>query len=160
MLNIRDARIDDYKEISNIRKMPGVIENLLATYDEKEEKIKNRILNKGKEDCWFVPEIDGKIIGLGILNGHSNFRKKHVASLTLMVHKDYQNTGVGTKLMQRLIEEAKNREIVRVELAVFKDNYNAIRLYKKFGFKKEGIKIKSALKNGCYVDELMMSKIL
>ena len=46
-----------------------------------------------------------------------------------------------------------------LELCVFRDNYKAINLYKKFGFKEEGIKIKSALKNGEYADEIIMARI-
>ncbi|TBX16799.1 GNAT family N-acetyltransferase [Clostridium perfringens] len=158
-LRIRDIKIEDYKEISKIRKMPGVMENILSNKDEEEELIKEKIINRGKNQYWYVAEENGKVIGLGILMNHGNLRKKHVGLITLMVNSDYQNKGVGSLLMDKLINLSESLNIIRLELCVFRDNYKAINLYKKFGFKEEGIKVKSALKNGEYVDEIMMARI-
>lgn len=158
-LRIRDIKIEDYKEISKIRKMPGVMENILSNKDEEEELIKEKIINRGKNQYWYVAEENGKVIGLGILINHGNLRKKHVGVITLMVNSDYQNKGVGNLLMDKLINLSESLNIIRLELCVFRDNYKAINLYKKFGFKEEGIKVKSALKNGEYADEIMMARI-
>ncbi len=158
-LRIRDIKIEDYKEISKIRKMPGVMENILSNKDEEEELIKEKIINRGKNQYWYVAEENGKVIGLGILMNHGNLRRKHVGVITLMVNSDYQNKGVGSLLMDKLINLSESINIIRLELCVFRDNYKAINLYKKFGFKEEGIKVKSALKNGEYIDEIMMARI-
>ncbi|EJT6153240.1 GNAT family N-acetyltransferase [Clostridium perfringens] len=158
-LRIRDIKIEDYKEISKIRKMPGVMENILSNKDEEEELIKEKIINRGKNQYWYVAEENGKVIGLGILMNHGNLRKKHVGVITLMVNSDYQNKGIGSILMDKLINLSESLNIIRLELCVFRDNYKAINLYKKFGFKEEGIKVKSALKNGEYADEIMMARI-
>ncbi|MGM8304688.1 N-acetyltransferase family protein [Clostridium perfringens] len=158
-LRIRDINIEDYKEISKIRKMPGVMENILSNKDEEEELIKEKIINRGKNQYWYVAEENGKVIGLGILMNHGNLRKKHVGVITLMINSDYQNKGVGSLLMDKLINLSESLNIIRLELCVFRDNYKAINLYKKFGFKEEGIKVKSALKNGEYIDEVMMARI-
>ena len=158
-LRIRDIKIEDYKEISKIRKMPGVMENILSNKDEEEELIKEKIINRGKNQYWYVAEENGKVIGLGILMNHGNLRKKHVGVITLMVNSDYQNKGIGSLLMDKLINLSESLNIISLELCVFRDNYKAINLYKKFGFKEEGIKIKSALKNGEYADEIIMARI-
>ena len=158
-LRIRDIKIEDYKEISKIRKMPGVMENILSNKDEEEELIKEKIINRGKNQYWYVAEENGKVIGLGILMNHGNLRKKHVGVITLMVNSDYQNKGIGSLLMDKLINLSESLNIIRLELCVFRDNYKAINLYKKFGFKEEVIKVKSALKNGEYIDEIMMARI-
>ena len=158
-LRIRDIKIEDYKEISKIRKMPSVMENILSNKDEEEELIKEKIINRGKNQYWYVAEENGKVIGLGILMNHGNLRKKHVGVITLMVNSDNQNKGVGSLLMDKLINLSESLNIIRLELCVFRDNYKAINLYKKFGFKEEGIKVKSALKNGEYADEIMMARI-
>uniref|UniRef100_UPI0039ED0F7E GNAT family N-acetyltransferase n=1 Tax=Clostridium perfringens TaxID=1502 RepID=UPI0039ED0F7E len=158
-LKIRDIEIEDYKEISKIRKMSGVMENILSNKDEEEESIKEKIINMDKNQYWYVAEENGKVIGLGILMNHGNLRKKHVGVITLMVNSDYQNKGVGSLLMDKLINLSESLNIIRLELCVFRDNYKAINLYKKFGFKEEGIKVKSALKNGEYIDEIMMARI-
>ena len=164
-LRIRDIKIEDYKEISKIRKMPGVMENILSNKDEEEELIKEKIINRGKNQYWYVAEENGKVIGLGILMNHGNLRKKHVGDDNAaypgwkICENTYQNKGIGSLLMDKLINLSESLNIIRLELCVFRDNYKAINLYKKFGFKEEGIKIKSALKNGEYADEIIMARI-
>lgn len=67
----------------------------------------------------------------------ANPRLRHSADIGIMVHKDYQNMGVGSALMERLLDLADNwLMLVRVELTVFADNERAIHLYEKFGFEK------------------------
>jgi putative acetyltransferase len=78
----------------------------------------------------------------------------------MMVHKDYQGMGVGTKLLQALLDISDNwLMLVRVELSVFVDNEKAISLYKKFGFVVEGTKVKAGIRNGAYVDEYIMARV-
>ncbi|MGL5823079.1 MAG: hypothetical protein ACRCYE_15855 [Sarcina sp.] len=45
-VKIREVKISDYMDISRIRKMSGVRENILATSDELPEKIKTKIEHK------------------------------------------------------------------------------------------------------------------
>jgi len=57
----------------------------------------------------------------------------------LFVHADYQGRGVGTTLMETLLDLADHwLMLVRVELEVFADNEQAIRLYEKLGFRQVG----------------------
>ena len=46
--------------------------------------------------------------------------------------------GIGRKLIEHLIKWAQERELMRIELNVFANNYPAIELYKKMGFKEDG----------------------
>ena len=47
----------------------------------------------------------------------------------------------------------------RVELEVYADNGDAIRLYQRFGFETEGRKREAAVKAGAYVDTLVMARL-
>lgn len=77
----------------------------------------------------------------------------------MMVHKAYQGTGIGKKLMSEILDLADNwLMVVRIELGVFTDNEKAIKLYEKFGFKIEGTKKYAAIKNGRYADEYIMAR--
>ena len=65
----------------------------------------------------------------------------HVLSdLTIAVHPDFQNRGVGRLLFTTLLEEvaAKHPDIVRVELIARESNQHAIRFYESLGFVIEG----------------------
>ena len=60
---------------------------------------------------------------------------RHVGAVGLFVHADYQGRGVGTTLMETLLDLADHwLMLVRVELEVFADTAPAIRLYEKLGF--------------------------
>ena len=77
-----------------------------------------------------------------------------------MIHKDYQNQGVGTALLDAVIDVAdKWLMLVRLELTVFEDNERAIYLYERFGFEKEGLKRLAAIRNGKYANEYLMARI-
>ena len=90
----------------------------------------------------------------------ANPRRRHCADIGMMVHKDYQGKGIGKKLMETLIDLADNwLMLVRLELGVYTDNERAIELYKKFAFEPEGIKCKDAVRNGQYIDVLMMARV-
>ena len=159
-INIRPVELNDYVSLSRIRKMDGVMENILATSDEPLDKVKNKILNRTNNDFWFVAEIDHAVVGTAILNRCSNPRKNHVGSLTIMVDKGYQKKGIGMALMKELINLSDNvLKLKRLELFVLADNEIAINLYKKFGFVIEGVQKYSAIKNGEFCDELMMARI-
>lgn len=162
---IRPINVGDGKGINELRRMPGVFENILGIPSERIKRNEDYIVSMDKDTHQFVAvvkEISGeeKIIGTAGLNIFSNPRLRHSAGIGIMVHKDFQNNGVGTKLMEAIIDIADNwLMLVRVELAVFADNEKAINLYKKFNFEIEGLKKKASIRNGEYVDELIMARI-
>ena len=53
--------------------------------------------------------------------------------LVIGVHSDYRHQGVGTKMIEWILDYASKRSIQRVSLMVSKDNY-AINLYRQQGF--------------------------
>lgn len=53
----------------------------------------------------------------------------------ICILKKYQNTGLGTLIMNHMLYCAKFLNIKKIDLAVDINNYAAINLYNKFGFK-------------------------
>ena len=134
-------------------------ENLYATYRTADSKA--FIAGLGPDDHNFVAVLDdGTVIGCAGLTVCSNPRMRHAGSVGLYVHTDYQNKGVGTALMETLLDLADNwLMLVRVELEVYADNGGAIRLYERLGFETEGCKREAAVKAGAYVDTLVMARL-
>ncbi len=166
--SIRPIQAGDGNGINALRRMPGVFENILGIPSERIKRNEDHIANLDSNSHSFVAVIEDdsngthqeKIIGTAMLGVFANHRLRHSASIGIMVHKEYQHKGVGTKLMEALLDVADNwLMLVRVELTVFTDNEGAIALYKKCGFEIEGIKKSAAIRNGEYVDELMMARI-
>jgi putative acetyltransferase len=80
--------------------------------------------------------------------------------LGMAVPKRFQGKGVGTALMQALVDLAdKWLPVTRIELTVFTDNERAIGLYKRFGFEIEGTHRAYALRDGKYVDTHAMARM-
>lgn len=162
---IRPVRPGDGEGINVLRRMPGVFETILGFPSERIKRNEDFILNAGPNDHIFVAVTTLKngeqlIIGQSGLHIGENPRKRHSASFGLMVHKDYQGMGVGTALLKTILEMSDNwLKLVRVDLTVYVDNEKAIKLYEKFGFEKEGIIRKGSIRNGDYVDEMLMSRI-
>lgn len=68
--------------------------------------------------------------------------------------------GIGTALISELVDMADNwLDIRRLELNVYTDNSVAIRLYEKFGFRREGVFVGYAYREGAYVDSLAMARL-
>jgi len=64
-------------------------------------------------------------------------------------------------LLTEILKYAKKVGFEQVELEVVSDNYKAINLYEKFGFKKYGTRSNSLkLKDGSYYTEYLMMKNL
>lgn len=162
---IRPIDIGDGKGINALRRMPGVFENILGIPSERVKRNEDFIVNMDSNQHQFVAvteDINGKelIIGTAGLTINANSRTRHSGSIGIMIHKDYQNMGVGTALMEALLDVADNwLMLIRVELGVFEDNKKAIHLYEKFGFEKEGLKRLAAIRNGKYENEYLMARI-
>ena len=162
---IRPTRTSDAAGINELRRMIGVFENILGIPSERIKRNEDYIANMDENTHSFVAvskDNDGNdiVIGNAGLVVHSNPRTRHCAGIGLMVHKDYQGMGVGSALLEALIDIADNwLMLIRVELTVFVDNERAIALYEKFRFVKEGTKKKASIRNGVYVDEFIMARV-
>ena len=85
---------------------------------------------------------------LGYINYYLIYNRIEIANFNVL--DDYQNKGIGTKLLKYLI--SNNRNIDNITLEVKKDNEKAIYLYHKYGF------IDKAIRKGYYddVDGILM----
>ena len=101
-----------------------------------------------------------QIIAFASLAGKNNSREAHLAELGITVLEEYQGMGIGSILMEMLIEFAQTTTLQRITLEVALPNDPAIHLYEKFGFEhvallKERLRVKNE-----FVDTLIMDFIL
>lgn len=78
-----------------------------------------------------------KIIANGSISSLPR-RMSHRAELGLSVLKSEWNKGIGSIMLEKLIEFSKSSGIEIINLEVRNDNQSAIHLYEKFGFKHIG----------------------
>jgi RimJ/RimL family protein N-acetyltransferase len=88
---------------------------------------------------FFIAEFDGQVVGSLGMRGNTRRATQHVVSLGIAVHPEFRGQGIGSTLLQRGLEWARQTCIVRrVELTVYARNAGAIRLYERWGFAIEG----------------------
>lgn len=104
-------------------------------------------------------EADGELAGYLSVEGGTFSRNKHSAYIVIGILKAYQSMGIGSGLFREMELWVKRSGIVRLELTVMQHNEQAVALYKKQGFEIEGLKRKSLLVDGQWVDEYYMGKI-
>lgn len=82
--------------------------------------------------------------------------RAHIGVLGIGLLPAYRRRGVGAQLLAPAIAHGWRIGLTRIELAVRADNPNAIALYQRFGFAREGVIRRGSLIDGDYQDLLMM----
>lgn len=60
--------------------------------------------------------------------------------ITIGVHPDFRRRGVGTKLIEFMLGEARKNRVETVSLDVRPSNAAGLKLYEKFGFRQAGVR--------------------
>jgi RimJ/RimL family protein N-acetyltransferase len=103
-----------------------------------------------------VAVVGDRVIGhLGVAREEGQ-ATDHVASLGMAVSSDWRGKGVGTALMTKAIEWAKEMGVEKLALSVYPHNEAARALYLKFGFVEEGRLTGHSKKSIGYIDEIVM----
>ena len=88
-----------------------------------------------KDDNCLIAIDNNKIIGAcwtRIMNDYGHIDNS-TPSLAISLYEEYRNKGIGTKLMNEMINLLKEKGYNKVSLSVQKINY-AFKMYKKLGF--------------------------
>lgn len=103
---------------------------------------------------------EGKVVGhLHIFRNIS--RMSHLGELIIYLSQGFLNVGLGTAMTKAGLELAKARGLHRVQLTVIEGNKNAVHVYEKVGFQREGEKADAYLgDDGRYHDAIDMGMIL
>jgi L-phenylalanine/L-methionine N-acetyltransferase len=123
-----------------------------------EERRYLKALRRYPHAAVFVAERDdGALVGRLSVARDAHPASAHVADLGLMVAKEARRQGVGRALLEATVAWARGAAIRKLELHVFPWNEAAIRLYEQFGFEREGYRKGHYLRDGEYVDAILMA---
>ena len=142
-----------------------VLRNSNSIYREEEVSLEERF-------SWFDEKIkygfplfgaydEDKLIGYagyGTWRAAQGYRKS--VELTIYVESSYRVKGIGSKLMQRIIEQAKSDGFHVMIGAIDAENRGSIEFHKRFGFTETARMPEVALKNGKWLDLVFMQKLL
>ena len=159
-LEIRPVSLNDAEKISQIRRKNEVREGILALTSERTETTAQFISSIAEDDRAYVALENGEITGLVVLVHNRTYKRTHSGVISIMVDTEFQNIGIGTALMRKVVNAAdRELKLHRLELLVLSDNKHAIRLYEKFGFIKEGTRKHAAVKDGAFIDEDFFARV-
>lgn len=135
---VRKARLQDADKIHDVLKQAfkglegrGYPTRAIETAIVDVEEIRRRIRLEGHV---LLAELNNEI--MGTVTGFEEHKSMHVCSLA--VHPDYQNHGVARQLTGRLETIARKRGCYKLFLCTAWAMKEAIRLYEKLGYVREG----------------------
>lgn len=127
--------------------------------EEREARFIRRFAESGRD--LMLIAIDGeRVVGNGVIESEKIPRYNHRATLSLTVLSDYWGQGIGSALLERLIDFSRKIGLRTVSLEVRSDNARAISLYRKFGFETVGIYKDYFNIDGKYYNALIMQHVL
>ncbi|MBP2027176.1 RimJ/RimL family protein N-acetyltransferase [Acetoanaerobium pronyense] len=163
IVRIRRAEVRDAKNLLDyINKAGGESDFLTFGAGEfgrdvkgEEEFIKN--ISAQDNALFIVAERNGEIIGNAGITGGPRPRIRHTGEFGLSILKDYWGAGIGTAIVKVIIDWSRDSDIFRkINLRVRSDNEGAIHIYKKLGFKEEGLITREFYVNGKFYDAIWM----
>lgn len=159
-ITIRPQRFEDVAAMHNILRHPLVARTTLQITSLEYGDAVKRFKDSASFRHRFVAEADGQVVGSASLSARQNPRSKHCGGIGMGVHPDYWGLGIGSRLMEKLLDMADNwLNLLRVELEVNADNPAAIHVYEKFGFEIEGTKRFQSRGDGRWTNTHFMARI-
>jgi len=98
-----------------------------------------------------------RVVGVASVGMHNRV-ESHVGGLGISVAREWRGLGVGSALMEAVLDEAQAHlpKLEMVTLSVFGNNETAIRMYRRFGFQEYGRLLRGIVHRGQYVDHVYM----
>jgi RimJ/RimL family protein N-acetyltransferase len=166
-IEIRVATVDDASALIEFINDVSMESDFLTfgagEFEIKEDQEKEIIQNllDSENQIFFVATVGKKIVAILNFSARSRPRIRHSGEFSMVVKKKYWGFGIGSLLLDTLLEWAKSNQFIKkINLRVRTDNQRAIKLYEKRGFVKEGTLRKEIFLNDKYYDLLWMGREL
>jgi L-amino acid N-acyltransferase YncA len=161
-LALRPARAGDAEAIcliynQGIEDRVATLETELRTPEERRQWLAAR----SPRHPTIVAESGATLVGWGSLNVfNARPAYRSVADFSVYVERAWRGKGVGHRMLERLIELAREIGYHKMVLATFPTNEGGVRLYERLGFSRVGVYHEQGMLDGQWVDTLIMEKLL
>ena len=164
-LQVRHASADDAEALLvYLNQIGGESDNLTfgadAFDDMTVESEKEYIQSIGDKSVMLVGLMGQEIATLAAMKVSPKERLSHRASLSLSVKKKYWQRGIGTQMLGKLIDHAKQNGIEVLEVQIRADHTAAIALCNKWGFETIGTFKRFLRVDGVDYDAVLMNLYL
>ena len=86
-----------------------------------------------------MAEVGGNIVGDATLHRRTFGWTSHVGKVRLVIDKDYRGKGLGTVLIEELIDIAKKAGLEQLVAELMSNQTGALSAFKRLGFDKEAV---------------------
>lgn len=154
--------LGDFLELINslVEERADILRSEKVTREEEIDFMAMVLSRLEKDETFFlVAEVDGKVVAVSEVNRRSGY-ESHVGVIGIAIRSGYRDLGIGRKMMKTLEMQARRMRLKVLTLTTFATNKRAIHVYQKVGFVQTGTIPKKHFKDGKYVDEIIMAKLL
>lgn len=120
-----------------------------------EESLKAAVGSIGWRRIWML-EIEGVMRGDISLNGSGFPATSHRVQLGMGIERSFRGQGYGKKMLQTVIDWAREQKFTWLDLRVFAHNIPARALYSKMGFSEVGTRTDLFRIDDQSIDDVMM----
>ena len=159
---IRPATESDLVAINDIYNHYVLHSN--CTYQEEPETIENRrkwFHHHGEKHPVIVAEMNGCVVGWGSLSAyHERSAYRHTVENSVYVHHQYHRQGIGSLLLQKLVDLAKNAGHRAIIAGIDSGQAGSVALHAKFRFQEVGRLKQVGFKSSRWLDVIYMELML
>ena len=140
------------------------IEDRIATLETElrtPEERRQWLAARGPRHPVYVAEAEEIIVGWSSLNVYNpRPAYQYVADFSIYIERGWREKGVGRRLLEHLIEQARALGYHKMMLSAFPFNASGVALYERMGFTRAGVFHEMGQLDGRWVDTLIMEKLL
>jgi len=154
--------LDDLQELINslVEERAEITRTEKASREEEIDWLSGALCRLEKDQTFYlVAEVDGHVVANSEINRRGG-SEKHVGSIGIAIKNGFRDNGIGTEMMNALVKQAQKMGLKVLTLTCFATNKRAMHVYEKVGFVQTGQIPKKHLREGKYVDEIIMTKPL
>ncbi len=155
-MNLRTLKEEDWSAVSSIYQEG--IDTGNATFESKSPKW-NEWNQSHIKSCRIVAEVKNQIVGWAALSPvSSRCVYGGVAEVSVYVSTSFSGQGIGTRLLNRLIEESEEAGIWTLQAGLFPENKASLTIHKKVGFREIGFRERIGKMNGVWRDTVLLER--
>ncbi len=164
-ITIRPAEPEDSCEIIDTIRSKALERSyvLMEQYGSGEDSEKDFIGGLDREkNLLIVAASDEDVIGcLAALQAGGGRQEEtaHILHVGLHLREAFRGLGIGSKMLDYAIKWAKEKGYRKLEASIFTINRRSLTLFRKAGFREEGVRHQRIRMGKDYIDEVLMGKV-
>ncbi len=159
-MNIRDASFSDCAELADIYHQSLAARDSSMEVETSSEVFEALLRAQCARECCLVIEVEGRILGYGLVKSYSPRIGYRVACETsIYLDRSRTGEGLGTRLQTALMERCREYRYHYVTARIWATNLGSIRFHERFGFGLVGIQKEIGYLGGQWRDVALLQRI-